>query len=59
LEVLGDDPRRNAKGNQRALGLRYQRPLSNSWIFRTDAMYGWRDNDADIAGARMELRHKF
>jgi hypothetical protein len=59
LEVLGDDPRRNAKGNQRALGLRYQRPLSNSWIFRCDAMHGWRDNDSNIAGARMELRHKF
>ena len=57
--MIGDDPLRNAKGNQFALGARYQRPLSNSWIFRIDAMQGWRANDSDVTGARMELRHKF
>ncbi len=59
LQVLGDDPLRNAKGDQYALGVRYQLPLSNSWIFRTDAMYGLRENDSNISGARVELRHKF
>ncbi len=59
LQVLGDDPLRNARGDQYALGVRYQRPLSNSWIFRADAMHGWRDDDSNVAGARVELRHKF
>ena len=59
VQVMGNDPTRLAKGNQYATGLRYQRPLNNSWIFRADAMHGWRDNDTDITGARIELRHKF
>jgi len=46
-------------GSQRALGARYQIPLTNRLIFRTDAMVGSRENDDDIAGARAEMRVKF
>ncbi len=45
--------------NQYAIGARYQRPLSNAWIFRADAMYGWLESNADSAGVRTELRFKF
>ena len=46
-------------GDQYGLGLRYQIPLSNSWIFRTDAMVGFFRGDEDASGARIELRKKF
>lgn len=59
LQVMGDAASRSAQGGQYALGARYQKPLSNSWIFRADAMYGLRENASDVTGARMELRHKF
>ncbi len=66
IEVAGlkpfgrdDKPGRVAKGDQVALGLRYQRPLSKSWIFRTDAIYGYREGDDNLAGVRGELRLKF
>jgi hypothetical protein len=42
-----------------AFGARYQKPLSKRWIFRTDAIYGSRENDDDLAGIRAELRLKF
>ena len=59
LGVMGDDPNRNAQGDQYGVGFRYQLPLTNAIIFRSDAMYGFRRNDEDIHGFRMELRHKF
>jgi hypothetical protein len=40
-------------------GVRFQRNLTNAWLFRADAMYGFRDHDNDLSGARMELRYKF
>lgn len=47
-------------GAEYAVGLRYQRPISNAWIVRFDAMAGWRDEPLeDIRGARFELRRKF
>ncbi|MEM9410680.1 MAG: hypothetical protein AAGA30_06175 [Planctomycetota bacterium] len=49
----------NLAGDQYGVGMRYQIPLSNSWIFRTDAMYGFFRNDYDDHGVRMELRKKF
>ncbi len=50
----------NAGGDQYALGIRYQRPISAAWIVRADAMYGWReDSFEDIAGVRLEIRRKF
>lgn len=61
LHVIGPDnkPGRVAKSDQRALGIRYQRPLDRAWIFRTDLIRAWRDEDTDFAGIRFELRRKF
>lgn len=50
---------RNAEGPQYALSIRYQIPLDKAWLVRADAMYGYRTEEADIAGARIELRRKF
>jgi hypothetical protein len=49
----------NTLGNQYALGVRFQRPLNNAWIFRADAMHGWRQGQDDVYGVRVELRRKF
>ncbi len=46
-------------GDQYGIGMRYQLPLSNSWIFRTDATYGFFRNDSDDFGMRFEMRKKF
>jgi hypothetical protein len=46
-------------GNQYALGVRYQKPINNAWIFRADAMRGWRQGLNDVYGVRVELRRKF
>ena len=54
-----NDPTRVAKGDQFAFGARYQRPLSKQWIFRTDAIFGYREHQEDLAGIRAELRLKF
>lgn len=61
LNPLGRDNElgRVAKGHQVAFGARYQRPLSKQWIFRTDAIYGVREHEQDLAGIRAELRLKF
>ena len=66
VEVAGLNPfgrdneaGRVAKGHQLAFGVRYQRPLSKQWIFRTDAIYGVRENEQDLAGIRAEMRFKF
>ena len=61
LQIIGDenDPLRNAPGEQQAIGVRYQKPISRRWIFRTDGIIGERKNLEDIAGVRVELRMKF
>ncbi|MGE0485243.1 MAG: hypothetical protein AB7Q81_13970 [Gammaproteobacteria bacterium] len=61
LETFGPDnkPGRVAPGHQFALGLRYQRPLTKRWIFRTDAILGAREHQDDLAGVRVEMRMKF
>lgn len=59
LDVFGDDPNRNASGREIGFGVRYQLPISNAVIFRADAMHGIRENDTDLTGFRVELRHKF
>lgn len=46
-------------GDQYALGVRFQQPLNNRWIFRADAMNGWRQGLNDVFGVRVELRRKF
>ena len=59
VEVMGNDPNRNAAGRQLGLGARYQLPLSNAVILRADAMIGFLQNTDNISGMRLELRHKF
>jgi len=61
LNIIGDenDPLRAAAGDQQAFGVRYQKPISRRWIFRTDAMVGDRQNQDTISGIRVELRCKF
>ncbi|GIX00925.1 MAG: hypothetical protein KatS3mg111_4257 [Pirellulaceae bacterium] len=59
LAAVGSPQFRAARGDQYAVGLRYQRALSNAWLFRTDHMVGWLRNDNDIRGSRIELRWKF
>ena len=49
----------SAAGDEYGLGVRYQRPLSKSWIFRADAMVAWRSQAQDLMGVRMEMRYKF
>ena len=46
-------------GDQYGVGMRYQLPISNSWIFRTDGMYGFFRGDDDDFGWRVEMRKKF
>jgi hypothetical protein len=50
---------RSARGDEYALGIRYQFPLNEAWIFRSDAMHGWRMEDENLAGLRFEFRRKF
>lgn len=61
LNPIGRDqrPGRAAPGHQVALGLRYQRPLTRRWIFRTDAILGVREHLEDLGGVRAEMRMKF
>ena len=59
LGVAGDDATRNANGDQYGVGFRYQLPLSNSVIFRSDGMVGFLRNDDDVSGIRVEVRKKF
>ncbi len=48
-----------ARGDQWAVGTRYQVAVSHNTIIRFDAMYGWRDNARDVCGTRVEYRWKF
>ncbi|WP_417514324.1 hypothetical protein [Minwuia sp.] len=57
VQAYGNDA--NARGDQYALGVRWQLPISKAWLIRADAMYGIRNNDDDIAGLRFEVRRKF
>ncbi len=59
LQALGSRSLRNAAGDEYGFGVRYQKPLSNNLIFRTDHMVGLRDEATNIAGSRFELRWKF
>jgi hypothetical protein len=59
VQVMDHANNRVANGAQYGVGARYQIPLTHSWILRADAMYGWRNSDNNVAGARVELRYKF
>lgn len=59
LGSYGSSAFKRVAGDQYALGVRYQRPLSYRWIFRTDTMYGFLRNAEDVFGNRVEFRWKF
>ncbi len=61
LQVIGAEnkPGRLARGDQYAIGFRYQIPITNAWIFRMDGIWGWLDEAPDVRGARFEVRRKF
>ncbi len=59
LGSYGSGAFRRVAGDQYAVGVRYQRPLSHRWIFRADSMFGFLRNAEDIVGNRVELRWKF
>ena len=59
LKAFGDATGRSAPGDQAAIGIRYQEPLSLAWILQADAMYGVLENADNISGIRLELRRKF
>lgn len=44
---------------QYGAGLRYQIPLNNTVILRSDVMYGMRESRDDLHGVRVELRKKW
>jgi hypothetical protein len=48
----------NVLGTEYGLGARYQRPITNAWIVRADAMHGWRQGRKDVFGLRLEIRRK-
>jgi len=48
-----------AKEAQYGFGVRYQIPLSRSWLFRADATYQIQEDGEDNFGFRTEIRSKF
>lgn len=48
-----------AKAAQYGFGVRYQIPLTRSWLFRADATYQIQENGEDNFGFRTEIRSKF
>lgn len=59
VQTMGNQINRKAKGAQYGVGVRYQRPITDRWIARVDAVAGMRDKDEDFSGIRFELRRKF
>ena len=59
MQVRGGSNNRVAKGDQYALGFRYQKPLDEKWIFRADAIASFLDKAEDQSGIRLEIRRKF
>jgi hypothetical protein len=57
LQTLDQNPA--ASGDEYALSARYQKPITNAWIFRADAIAAQFENATDILGCRLELRRKF
>ena len=59
LDVMGNAAGRPAVGSQFGAGFRYQLPLTNALILRSDGMFGWLGDEEDVHGFRVELRRKF
>ena len=50
---------RALRGDEYAIGLRYQQNINEAWLFRADAMHGWRTEEENLSGTRFEIRRKF
>jgi hypothetical protein len=59
LDAFGDPSLRIARGDQIALGARYQQPLTHNTLIRADTIYGFREDDDNLWGLRLEWRYKF
>ena len=59
VQTLDSPAKRVAKGSEYAVGLRYQIPLDEKFIFRADGIWARRINDKNVAGIRTEFRWKF
>lgn len=47
------------RGDESAIGVRFQQNLTQAVLIRFDAIMGFRDNADNVSGVRMELRRKF
>lgn len=59
VQTLSGAAGRVAKGDEYAVGLRYQIPINERFIFRADGIWARRINDKNVAGIRTEFRWKF
>jgi hypothetical protein len=60
LHATDDDPNDAAPdGDEFAIGARWQKPLNNFLILRSDATIGLREEEDEYAAVRFELRWKF
>ena len=59
VQAFGNRTGKVAPGDQYAVGVRYQLPLTKAWLVRADAIYATRQRLDDVAGIRLELRRKF
>ena len=58
--IEGDNEAGRAlRGDEYAIGLRYQQNINEAWLFRADAMHGWRTEEENLSGTRFEIRRKF
>lgn len=47
------------EGDEFALAMRWQKPISRRWIVKADAIKGWKSKGEEFASARLELRVKY
>jgi hypothetical protein len=59
VQTMDNPANRVAKGAEYAVGLRYQIPLTEQFIFRADGMLARLINAKNVAGIRTEFRWKF
>ena len=59
VSVLGNRSTATFAAKSTARACVTSRTSPTAWLFRADAMYGFRASDDDLSGARMELRYKF
>jgi len=59
LNAFGNPAERTTPAAEYGAGIRWQRPLNNAWILRTDVIGAVREQQANLLGFRVELRRKF